>query len=305
MKQVLMGFVFSLATTCAFSQNTSNNTLLWKISGNNLVRPSYLFGTIHMLCADDIQLSDSLKAAIKKADKVYLELDMDNIFEMLSVMGKMKMRNDTTLADLLTAQQYDSVKTYFKKQNTMLPFSVVETYKPMLAASLLMQGSMDCTNEVAMEQLIMKEAKAQGKGVKGLETMAFQISIFDSIPYGIQAKQLLSLVEQTDSDSSDSAEDEFREMSEAYRAQNLDTLEAITKRDDMGIANFTDLLLYKRNANWAQKLPGLMKDQALVIAVGAGHLPGDRGVINLLRKAGYKVEPIRNDMSKKPPQKQL
>src|SRR6476469_5347421 len=112
MKRVLMGFVFSLAATCAFSQNTSNNTLLWKISGNNLARPSYLFGTIHMLCADDIQLSDSLKAAIKKADKVYLELDMDNIFEMLGVMGKMKMRNDTTLADLLSPAQYDSVKAY-------------------------------------------------------------------------------------------------------------------------------------------------------------------------------------------------
>ena len=305
MKQVLLGFVLSVAAVCAFSQKASNNTLLWKISGNNLSRPSYLFGTIHMLCADDIQLSDSLKAAIKKSDNVYLELDMDNIFEMLGVMGKMKMRNDTTLADLLTPAQYDSVKAYFKKQSTMLPFSVVETYKPMLAASLLMQGSLDCENEVAMEQLIMKEAKTQGKRIKGLETMAFQISIFDSIPYGIQAKQLLSFVEQTGSDTTKNDDAEFQEMSEAYRSQNLDTLEAITKREDMGIANFTELLLYKRNANWAQKLKDLMKGQSLVIAVGAGHLPGDRGVINLLRKAGYKVEPVRNDMTKKPAERQL
>src|SRR5215218_7685163 len=254
MKKVLLGFVLSMAAVCGFSQKASNNTLLWKISGNNLSRPSYLFGTIHMLCADDIQISDSLKAAIKKSDNVYLELDMDNIFEMLSVMGKMKMRNDTTLADLLSPAQYDSVKTYFKKQSSMLPFSVVETYKPMLAASLLMQGSLDCDNEVAMEQLIMKEAKARGKSIKGLETMAFQISIFDSIPYGIQAKQLLNMVEQSGSDTIKVEDDEFRELSDAYRAQNLDTLEAITKRDDMGIANFTELLLYNRNANWAQKL---------------------------------------------------
>ena len=302
MKHMLLGLAFCAVALCGMAQPASNNTLLWRISGHGLSRPSYLFGTIHMLCADDIQLSDSLKAAIKRSDKVYLELDMDNIFEMLGVMGKMKMRNDTTLADLLSPAQYDSVKAYFKKQSTLLPFSVLETYKPMLAASLLMQGSMDCGNEVAMEQLIMKEAKGQGKSIKGLETMAFQMSIFDSIPYRLQAQELVSYVENT-GDTSDKAD--FDELSKAYREQNLDTLEAITKRDDMGIANFTDLLLYNRNANWAKKLNDLMKEQALVIAVGAGHLPGERGVINLLRKAGYKVEPVPNDMRKKPAQNQL
>src|SRR4051812_45906083 len=166
MKQVLLGFVLSVAAVCAFSQKASNNTLLWKISGNILSKPSYLFGTIHMLCQDDIQLSDSLKAAIKKADHVYLELDMDNIFEMLGAMGKMKMRNDTTLADLLTPARYDSVKAFFKNQNTMLPFSVLEKYKPMLTASTLMQSSFDCESQVAMEQLIMKNAKTQGKSIK-------------------------------------------------------------------------------------------------------------------------------------------
>lgn len=304
MKKVLLGFVLSLAAYAGIAQKPSVNTLLWKISGNNLSKPSYIFGTIHMLCADDIQLSDSLRAAIRRADKVYLELDMDNIFEMMGVMGKMRMRNDTTLADLLTATQYDSVKSYFKNNSTGLPFSMVEKYKPMLAASLLMQGSLDCDNQVAMEQLIMKESKRQGKGIKGLETMQYQISIFDSIPYGIQAQQLFEMVQHAN-DSTSSEDDEFKVMSDAYRAQNLDTLEAITKREDMGIANFTDLLLYHRNANWAVKLRDLMKDQSLVVAVGAGHLPGERGVLNLLRKAGYKVEPVANDMRKKPATNEL
>lgn len=302
MKRFLFGVVFSSIALYGFAQKEERNTLLWKISGKNLSQPSYLFGTIHMLCADDIQLSDSLKTAIKKSDKVYLELDMDNLFEMLGVMGKMKMRNDTTLADLLTPAQYDSVKSFFKNQKTMLPFSVLETYKPMLAASTLMQASLDCDRQVAMEQLIMKEAKGQGKGIKGLETMSYQMSIFDSIPYRVQAKQLLGFVEQSGNEKDNN---DFEELSKAYRAQNLDTLEAITKRDDMGISNFADLLLYNRNTAWAKKLEGLMADDALVIAVGAGHLPGERGVINLLRKAGYKVEPVRNDMKKKAPQQQL
>ncbi|HUQ96747.1 MAG TPA: TraB/GumN family protein [Chitinophagaceae bacterium] len=304
MKGLILSFILSAATACGFAQTKStSNTLLWKITGKGLAKPSYLFGTIHMLCADDIQVSDSLKAAIKTSDKVYLELDMDNIFEMVGIMGKMKMRNDTTLADLLTPAQYDSVKQYFKAQKTLLPFSVLETYKPMLAASTLMQASLDCDNQVAMEQLIMKEAKAQGKGIKGLETMAYQMSIFDSIPYSVQAKQLYDFVAQSGSDTSDNKE--FEAMSKAYRDQNLDSLEAITKKDDMGISNFTDLLLYNRNTAWAKKLETLMKDGSLVIAVGAGHLPGERGVINLLRKAGYTVQPLKNNMAKKPAEQQL
>lgn len=302
MKTSLISFVLCITTLFSTAQKASNNTLLWKISGNGLSRPSYLFGTIHMLCADDIQLSDSLKTAIGKAESVYLELDMDNIFEMLGVMGKMKMRNDTTLADLLTPAEYDSVKNFFKDQKTMLPFSVLETYKPMLAASTLMQGAMDCDNQVAMEQLIMKEAKRQGKGVKGLETMAYQMSIFDSIPYQVQAKQLLDYVQQS---GGSAASKEFEMLSKAYRDQQLDTLEAITLREDMGIANFTEILLYNRNTAWVKKLQGLMKEKSLVVAVGAGHLPGSRGVIALLRKAGYNVEPLPNNMAKKPAESQL
>ncbi len=107
MKRTLwLGFfaVVGLLTYGQAPQKTAavNNTLLWRISGKNLAKPSYLFGTMHMLCADDIQLSDSLVNAIENADNVYLELDMDNLFEMMSAMTKMKMRNDTTLADLLT-----------------------------------------------------------------------------------------------------------------------------------------------------------------------------------------------------------
>ncbi|HEX2607399.1 MAG TPA: TraB/GumN family protein, partial [Flavisolibacter sp.] len=61
----------------------------------------------------------------------------------------------------------------------------------------------------------------------------------------------------------------------------------------------TNLLLYNRNANWAKKLDGLLEQNSLVVAVGAGHLPGEKGVISLLRKAGYKVEPVKNNMVRK------
>lgn len=303
MKKLLAGFLFSVSCMLTWAQAPNpNNTLLWKISGKNLSKPSYLFGTIHILCADNIELSTNLRNAIGASDRVYLELDMDNMFEMLGVLGKMKMRNDTTLADLLSEDEYNTVKTFFKNQSGLIPFSVLETYKPMLAASTLMQASLDCNKQVAMEQLVMKEAKAKRKDVKGLETMAYQMSIFDSIPYSMQAKQLYNYVNDYEKGKDNK---EFEELTTAYLSQELDKLEAITKKEDAGMSNFTEILLYRRNEAWAKKMEELMATQSLVVAVGAGHLPGDRGVISLLRKLGYTVEPQQNDMVKKPPQRQM
>jgi uncharacterized protein YbaP (TraB family) len=295
MKRLILCLAIILVTSQCFSQTDKDKTLLWRISGKDLKTPSYLFGTIHMICADDIVISDSLKNAIKQASKVYLELDMDNMFELMGVMTKMKMRGDTTLSQLLTSEEYQKVKDFFKTNNGMIPFSMLETYKPMLTASTLMQGSLSCSNAQAMEQLVMKEAKRSGIGVKGLETMAFQMSIFDSIPYSMQAKQLLSYVENYGKDKENK---EFEELTQAYRNQDLSKMENLTKIDDSGIEKFTEIMLYNRNADWVKKLSTLMPSGSLVIAVGAGHLPGDRGVISLLRKAGYKVEPVENKMIK-------
>ncbi|SRR6266487_3054813 len=292
----MMMVMTSLITLAQEKNKNEFNTLLWQVSGNGLQRPSYLFGTIHMICSEDAILSDSLKAAIENSDVVYFEVDMDNLFEMLGVMRKMKMRNDTTLADLLDKEDYQKVKKYFEDKETLLPFSVLETYKPLLAASMLMEGGAECETPEAMEEVIMKEAKHRSKNVKGLETMAFQMSIFDTIPYKMQALQLLKYVD--DAGRGDTGNKEYDKLMQAYKDQDLSKLEELTKTTDMGIANFTDILLYNRNKNWVEKLKTIMPGSPVVVAVGAGHLPGDKGLINLLRKAGYTVKPIPNKIRK-------
>ena len=156
MKKTLWLSLFAVMGLAALGQSaqkssSNNNTLLWRISGNGITRPSYLFGTMHILCADDIQLSDSLNKAIRNADNVYLELDMDNLFEMIAAMTKMKMRNDTTLADLLSREEYDKVKTFFTQKSNLIPFSMLETYKPLLAAAMIMeQQTSQCDNLISM-----------------------------------------------------------------------------------------------------------------------------------------------------------
>jgi uncharacterized protein YbaP (TraB family) len=297
MKRISAGLLFALVSVSVFAQNNKeNNTLLWKISGNGLEKPSYLFGTIHMLCADDALLSDNLKKVISECDEVYFEVDMDNLFEMLGAMNKMKMTGDTTLRDLLSEADYKKVKLFFETKGPMLPFSMLETYKPMLAASTIEEGSMPCENTAMMEQVIMTEAKESNKKIKGLETMSYQAGVLDSIPYKLQADQLVSYIDKANKGDDD--DKEMKEMFDAYKSQDLHRLEKLLIETDVSISGFTDILLYHRNENWVKKLIPLLPKKSLLIAVGAGHLPGEKGVINLLRKEGYKLTPVENKIRK-------
>ena len=137
--------------------------------------------------------------------------------------------------------------------------------------------------------MIMSEARQYDKEVNGLETLEFQASIFDSIPYEKQAKDLVSYI-----DSIDNYKQVTIEMVDVYRQQNLERMDSLMHKSDPGMDEYMDLLLYSRNRHWVAKMPEIMKQETVLFAVGAGHLPGEQGVINLLRKAGYKVTPMKN-----------
>jgi uncharacterized protein len=265
------------------------NSLLWEISGRDILQPSYLFGTMHLLCADDAKLSDSLRYAIENTKQVYFEIDLDNIIETLGAMQYLNMNNNTRLADLLTADEYQRVKEYFKKNKTMLPLSMMERLKPYFITSLISESKFPCAAKDGMEQVIMKEAKKDSKPIKGLETVQFQASVFDSIPYKRQAKDLLKMIDS----AGNTADDSDLKLMQIYRAQDLNKMQEMTTGEE-GMTEFLDLLLYNRNANWAQKMPLIMKEKQSLFAVGAGHLGGDKGVINLLRKAGYTIRPMKH-----------
>lgn len=293
MKRISAALLLSLITVSAMSQTSkSENTLLWKISGNGLDKPSYLFGTIHMICSDDAVLSDNLKKVISDCDEVYFEVDMDNLFELFGAMNKMKMRGDTTFKDLMSPEDYKKVKAYFDTKESLLPFSVLETYKPILAASTLEETDLPCENTSMMEQVIMEEAKSYKKRIRGLETMSSQAGVLDSIPYKLQADQLVAYINKAN--SGDDENSEMKEMFRAYKNQDLKKLEEMMVSMDAGMAGFTDILLYHRNLKWVEKLKELLPQKSLLIAVGAGHLPGEKGVIELLRKQGYKLTPVEN-----------
>jgi len=271
------------------AQKNDENTLLWKISGNGLQKPSYLFGTMHLLCADDARLSDSLKQVIKQSEEIYLEVDMDDIMGMMGAMKHLKMNGNKKLQDILTAEEYKKVKDYFEKKPSMIPLEMMQYFKPFFISSLISEQSMACEAQSGMEQSIMEESRQYKKEIKGLETVEFQASVFDSIPYELQAKELVKYL-----DSADKNVESTKELVAVYKTQDLKKILELTEKEDGGVGEFIDLLLYNRNADWVEKIIKIMPVHGVLFAVGAAHLPGEKGVINLLRQKGFTVKPVPN-----------
>jgi uncharacterized protein YbaP (TraB family) len=268
----------------------NSNTLLWEISGNGLKQPSYLFGTMHILCAEDAQLSERLKGIIAHTDLIYFELDMDNMQEMMGALQYLRMNDGQKISELLTKEEYAKVENYFKENNFPMPLSMMNRFKPYFVSSLIGEQMLTCQQKNGMEMQIMSESKKYKKEIKGLESTQFQASIFDSIPYEKQAKDLVNYI-----DSIDNYKKVMLEMVDVYRQQDLVRMDSLMHKSDPGMEEYMDILLYDRNRRWALDMPGYMNNKSVLFAVGAGHLPGEQGVINLLREKGYKLSPLPNN----------
>jgi len=268
--------------------NNNDNTLLWEISGNGLTTPSYLFGTFHLICKDDIPFGGQLKTALHSVKEVYMELDMDDPATMLGGLKFMKMRGDSTLKNLYTPDEYKKVELFFK-DSLHLPLAVLQGMKPLLLSAMLYPKLLACTTTGGVEEELLQLTKEYKKEVQGLETMAFQASVFDSIPYTQQAKELLKTI-----DSLDAYKKYFTNMVKVYKNQQLDEMLKMFSSSEFGMDDNQDILLDKRNINWVTQLNSIMKRESVFIAVGAGHLVGEMGLISLLRKEGYTVRPIVN-----------
>jgi uncharacterized protein len=276
--------------TKPLERSASPNTLLWEISGNGLTVPSYLFGTMHILCSSDAKLSPNMKQIIRDCSQLYFEIDMDDMQEMMGALKYLRMNDGAKISDLLTPEEYERVKNYFQDNKSKLPFTMMNRFKPYFVSSLIGEQLMSCKETNGMEAMIMQESKPLKKEIRGLETTEFQASIFDSIPYQKQAKDLVAYI-----DSVDHYKGITEQMVKVYLAQDLGKLDKLMQQSDAGMGEYMDLMLYDRNRRWVNQIPGIIKSGgSTLFAVGAGHLPGDQGVISLLKKAGYTVKPLKN-----------
>ncbi len=289
----LIAFAFLLQSCHAqkpvpLTKNANDNTLLWEITGKNLKKPSYIFGTFHLLCKDDIHFSANLLQAVKNADEVYFEMDLDDPKNTLGGMFFMNMQNGKTLKDLYSEQEYEKVNKFFK-DSLKMNISFFNKMKPMMLEALLYPRMMPCKTPSGVEMELLSIVKKEKKEVKGFETIEFQSGIFDSIPYDVQAKALLK-----DIDSTEKYKAYFVKMMNIYKAQQLEGINNIISDTSFGTGENNDALLKNRNENWVKQLKLIFKKNNIFMAVGAAHLTGKDGVIALLRKEGYTLHPIEN-----------
>jgi hypothetical protein len=290
----LMILIFALpachaqTVTSKLKTNDNNNTLLWEISGNKLEAPSYLFGTFHLICKDDIPIGEQVKTAIQSADEMYMELDMDDPATLMGGLLLMNMKGDSTLKNLYTEQDYKKIESFFN-DSLHTPITMFQKMKPFFLMALLYPKMLPCKTMSGVEQELQTLAKKNKKEIQGLETMAFQAAVFDSIPYTEQAKELLKAV-----DSLAEYKKNFASLVKVYKNQQLDSIMELFNKDEFTSGDNQAVLLDKRNQNWVVQLNKIMKKESVFIAVGAGHLVGEMGLITLLRKAGYTLRPLEN-----------
>lgn len=286
MKKSALLIMTLLVSIVMLKAQNNGNSLLWKISGNGLEQSSYVYGTFHLLCPDDLDLSKKVTDALDRSKQLVLELDFDDPTLMQTLQQNMMMPDGQTAEDYLNEEEYELLAGFFKDSLNM-PFERIKGIKPFFLSSMTISHFLGC-QPASFEQTLTKTAKNKGMEVKGLETVEEQLSFIDNLSMEMKKKMLMENLKQYDK-----SKKMFREQVEYYLSENLEGLNSII--DDYMSSDYTQLrddLLVKRNKNWMPEIRKMIQEQPSMVAVGAGHLPGSDGLLELLGEAGYSVEPV-------------
>lgn len=262
------------------------NSLLWKISGNGIEKPSYLYGTMHAVCETNIDAD--VMQAFDETNQLYLEIDLDDPNLQAKMMGGVMMKDGVTISSLITEEESKIVDN-FLKENIGLSLKMIDTFKPLMLTSMYLPKLLDCPMK-AVDMELMKIATAQNKELLGLETIEDQLSVFDKIPYKTQVDEIVKTAKKNMADE----KKEMNKMLAVYKSENIEEMLTLTQgSENKMFSDFSEDLLTKRNQNWIPIIEKTAKENPTLFAVGAAHLAGKDGVIKLLRKKGFIVEAVK------------
>lgn len=286
-KLLLIAFLgFSIVV--AAQTKKAGNSLLWEISGNGLKKPSYLFGTHHLIPAKFADTMKVLQDKLKSADGVVGEIVMDST--MQKKMAPFLMMKDNTLDSLLTKAEFKEVEDYFKTKQPGFELKAMNNFKPAMVALMIMFfDNPDMLKDVGegIDNSFQAYAKKNAKSLYGLETAEYQGALLFDGDLQKQKKALLKSIREIAK-----SKQKMQELKTYYLTQNIDKLTDLFKIQDEENKEFMTELLKNRNKRWLDQLPVLMQKQSLFIAVGAGHLVGAEGLIKGLQLKGYILKPV-------------
>jgi uncharacterized protein YbaP (TraB family) len=277
----VIAIIFSLSTQAQTKSPKLENSLLWEVSGNGLSKPSYLYGTIHMICGGDYFLTEKTKRVFNASEKLVLEINLSDPNEMTD-MQKMAMGQEP-LTKKLSPEQLTKLDAILKK-TTGMTVQQIDSFSLMTVMSLISMKTFGCTDLKFYEMDFIESAKKRNEEVVGLETVKSQ---FKTLEDAYSDSEMIDMLEESDAE-------ETKQLVVDYKQENLEALYKSTTAENVMNTKAKKYMLDERNINWAKALPDMMKKESLFVAVGSAHLAGELGMINLLRKAGYKVKPVMN-----------
>lgn len=285
----------ALASLLIIPAFSVSGQVVYKVEGNGLTSPSYIFGTHHLAPTSIIETFGGT-APFNEAVQIVGEVDMtgDQMQMQMKMQPHMMAPADSTISKVISPEDYAVISEEFKKWAPMpgMELSMLEPMKPMVVSTMVTLGIM--TKELPeynpndqLDTWFQVNGVNAGKKIIPLETVEQQaILLFDFTPIALQAEALVEMLK----DPSEAVKN-ARSLNEAYMNQDLDKMLALSEAEDEH-PEFMTALLDKRNADWLTKLPAIFNDGSTFVAVGALHLAGDKGIIEGLRKLGYTVTPL-------------
>ncbi len=287
---ILLWILPSIATSQVVG-NGYNNSLIYKIrSDTNTV---YILGSIHVLAEEYYPLTRAFSYAYYNSHKVIFEIDPEILFSPDTARKNEKhytFKNGRTLKTVL------SPRTYRLLQKKIKPLGIemrhIQKFKPWvvyLSISGKFDSSLEFRPDLGIENYFYRKAKDTGKPTGGLETVADQIQVFDTLPMKVQEAMLRETLAMTDSKKREQA---FLHMVKSWHQGNLEGLEELVETMKT-FPLFYEKLLVQRNKNWVPQIEKfLTEDKNVLIIVGAAHLAGDDGLLTLLKEKGYELERV-------------
>lgn len=256
--------------------------VFWEISGDDLAKPSYLFGTVHLLCDTEFKIGPTMVEKLKDSNALVLEVDLDDPALALSMMSKMHNEGGESITDFLSAEEYDEIRSLLMER-TGVDIGMMKRLRPFMLMSLIYPSLLECETK-SYEGELIKIAKASQTEIYGLESVEDQLSVFDQIPLADQYRSFYDYALDLDKGRL-----EFQKLIKAYREEDIELLVKMVS-ESPEYRDYQDILLNDRNLNWVDPMGEWMRKGPVFFAVGAGHLGGENGLIQLLRNEGYRLK---------------
>jgi|WetSurMetagenome_2_1015567.scaffolds.fasta_scaffold04890_7 uncharacterized protein len=271
---VIIVVLFMLSRASLLSQS-----LLWKISYGDAA-PSYLYGTIHLTDARVFEWKDSVVKYLQQTTLYAGEIDL-NMENMMKAAEMLVFSEKKTLKEHFTPEQYEIISKGFKKL-TGYDVALFSRLKPPALISFCYADNTEHSLGTSVDGVLYEKAKELGKRVTGIETVEEQVALLDKIP----DSYVLSFFEHPDLQVA-----EAEKMIQCYVKGDLDSLYVLIQDEESG-ALLNNELIRDRNYTITGRILPWIKSEPVFVAIGAGHLPGDEGVIALLKKEGFAIEPV-------------